>query len=114
MNWVALNDESLLEEINQRSFDPSVKGILIFKHSTRCATSSMALNRLERNWNLSADLFPNYFLDLIRYQSISAKIAQVYNVTHESPQVLVIKNGKCIYTVSHSGINFAELSELPV
>ncbi len=112
MDWLPLIAEDQLEEINQRSFDPLIKGVLLFKHSTRCSISSMILSRLERNWDLASDLFPTYFLDLLKHQSLSNKIAGMYNVRHESPQVLVIKNGKCIYTASHSDISFADIRDL--
>lgn len=112
MDWLPLVTNDQLEEINQRSFDPSLKGVMIFKHSTRCSTSSMALNKLERNWDLSNTVFPIYFLDLLKFPSLSSTIAMSYNIRHESPQVLVIRNGKCIYTASHSSIRFDEIKDL--
>ena len=105
MDWLNLSAESQLEEIKQKSFDPSVVGVLLFKHSIRCSISSMSLNRLERNWHFSNKTFPAFHLDLLKYPSVSSKIAELFNVQHESPQVLIIKNGKCIYTASHSDIN---------
>lgn len=112
MDWLPIISEDQLEEINQKSFDSHIKGVLIYKHSTRCSTSSMVLNRLERKWDLSDNIFPTYFLDLIRYRQISNQIAHKYSVEHESPQVLVIKDGKCIFTASHSDINVEDIKEL--
>ena len=105
MDWINITTESQLEEITSLSFSTSITGILLFKHSTRCSISSMALNRLERAWTESVERVPAYFLDLITYRAISKKIALLYDVPHESPQVLVIKNDKCIYSASHSEIN---------
>lgn len=105
MDWINITTESQLEEITTLSFSPSIKGVLLFKHSTRCSISAMALNRLERAWAESIEKVPIYFLDLITHRDISQKIAQLYNVPHESPQILILKNGKCIYTASHSEIN---------
>lgn len=104
MNWVSLTTEKQLEEIDKLSYSPEIKGILLFKHSTRCSISSMALSRLERNLKVS-NILPIYLLNLLDYRSVSQHIAEHYQITHESPQVLVIKNGKCIYTASHSEIN---------
>ena len=112
MNWLMLTDEKQLAELDQLSYDVEKKGILLFKHSTICSTSSMALNRLERNWNISSEILPAYFLDLLNYRSISAEIAAKYAIRHESPQVLIIKNGKCIYTTSHSGISFDNIKNV--
>ena len=104
MNWIPLQNEKQLNEIVANSNTiPQV----IFKHSTRCSLSSIAKNRLERNEAPKGVNF--YFLDLIRHRNISNKIASLFGVIHESPQVLVINNGKCIYNESHSGIVFDEV-----
>jgi bacillithiol system protein YtxJ len=107
MNWNKLNDISDLDAINNLSKE---KKILLFKHSTRCSISSAALNRLERNWKEedSQKLIP-YYLDLLNFRDVSNAIAQIYGVEHQSPQVLVIKDGKCIYTETHYGISYEDL-----
>lgn len=86
--------------------------ILIFKHSTRCGISSMAKNRLERSWNEKDSVrVQPYLLDLIRYRSVSDAVESEFNVMHQSPQVLIITNGQCIYEASHLGINYEDLME---
>ena len=107
MNWLALNEEKELESIKSLS---DTKPVVIFKHSTRCSISASALNRLERNWieNEMEGIKP-YYLDLISYRPISAKIEAEFSVHHESPQVLIIKNGKCIYHASHIEINYNDI-----
>ena len=82
---------------------------VIFKHSTRCATSSMVKSRLEKSESPSNTDF--YYLDLLRYRSLSNQIAEDFAVYHESPQVLLIKNTSCVYEESHFGIDMAELAE---
>ena len=107
MNWIALTSEDQLTQIRERSEErPQV----IFKHSTRCSISSVAKGRLERSKVPPGADF--YYLDLIGYRSISNKIAEVFNIHHESPQVLVIKNGECIYDDSHMGINMADIENV--
>jgi bacillithiol system protein YtxJ len=106
MKWIPLTSEDQLIEIRERSATlPQV----IFKHSTRCSTSSMVLNRLERSDAPASVDF--YFLDLLTHRNISNKIAEEFSVYHESPQVLLIKNGECIYDESHMGIRMDELVE---
>lgn len=109
MNWLMLTDEKQLAELHQLSYDVGNKGVLLFKHSTRCSISDIALNRLERNWDISSEYLPAYYLDLLKYRSISDKIVSKYGIPHESPQVLIIKNGKCVYTNSHSEISFVDI-----
>ena len=109
MNWLPLIAEEQLMEIDLLSERNDIKAVIIFKHSTRCAVSSLALNRLERSWDQMDDKISVYFLDLIQFREISDKIAEKYSVRHESPQILVIKNGKCIYNASHSDITVPDI-----
>jgi len=67
----------------------------------------MAKNRLEKN--LAPAEIDFYFLDLIKYRPISNKIAKDFKVYHQSPQILVIKNGECMYHESHSGIGMDDI-----
>jgi len=106
MNWIPLTSESQLQEIIDLSKNtPQV----IFKHSTRCSISSMALNRMEQaNQPANIDF---YYLDLIQYRPISQQIAEIFSVYHESPQILLIKDGNCTYSETHMGISMDELIE---
>lgn len=106
MNWISLTEEHQLALIKELS---KQKPQVIFKHSTRCSISGMAKNRLERSEAPENADF--YYLDLIQYRHLSQKIADEFGVYHESPQVLVIKNGDCIYDESHSGISMDEIIE---
>jgi bacillithiol system protein YtxJ len=104
MNWIPLENEHQLDEIIHKSTD---KPQVIFKHSTRCSISSMAKNRLDKKQ--APEGLDFYYLDLIRHRNISNRIASEFNVVHQSPQVLVINNGKCVYDESHSGIMMEEI-----
>ena len=106
MNWIELTDEQQLDRINEES---AKQPVIIFKHSTRCNISAMAKNRLERETAPDTALF--YYLDLIKYRSLSNKIAEVYKVHHESPQVLLIKNGECTYEETHNGISMPDIAD---
>ena len=106
MDWIELTSESQLTEIKEHS---KIKPQLIFKHSTRCSISGVAKNRLEKS--TPPENVDFYFLDLIKHRDISNKIAEEFAVFHESPQVLLIKNGECVYDESHSGIRMDEIAE---
>jgi bacillithiol system protein YtxJ len=111
MNWNKLESESDLFDLIHNSTTNLDKYFLIFKHSTRCPVSAMSLNRIEKNWsNLKLPIIP-YFLDLIKYRAISNKVEDVFEVKHESPQVLLIKNGKCIYNQSHHLISIDDINK---
>lgn len=104
MNWIPLQNEDQLEEIVLNSNN---KPQVIFKHSTRCSVSSMAKNRLDKKDQPEGIDF--YFLDLIKNRKISNKIAEDFNVQHQSPQILIINHGKCVYDESHSGITMEDI-----
>lgn len=105
--WIALESEEQLTAVQSQSFEQPV---VIFKHSTRCSTSSMIKSRLERSDAPEGIAF--YYLDLIRYRSVSNRVAEMFGVEHESPQVLLIRDGKCVYDESHMAIRMEELAEM--
>lgn len=107
MNWTALDSVNQLDEIKQQ---PGYS--IIFKHSTRCSISMMAKRRFELDWEQLPENLPLYFLDLIKHRDISNKIAEEFQVHHESPQLLLIKNGECILDQSHGGISVEETLEM--
>ena len=82
---------------------------MIFKHSTRCSISAVAMQRLKRG--MVPGEFDFYYLDLISYRSLSNQVADQFDVTHESPQILVIRNGECVYDESHMSISADEIIE---
>jgi bacillithiol system protein YtxJ len=99
MQWTSLTTEEQLTALVEKSFQqPQV----IFKHSTRCAVSSTIKSRLEKSVAPAGIDF--HYLDLIAYRSLSNKIAEQLHVYHESPQVLLIKNGECIFDESHLSV----------
>lgn len=107
MNWESLADIRQIEEIKNLSNEIPV---LIYKHSSRCSTSSMVLSRLERSWKVEhVKVFKPFFLDLITYRNISDTIAYTFDVEHESPQILLIEKGNSIYHRSHFEINYQNI-----
>lgn len=106
MNWIPLNSLTQITEIKaQTGFN------VIFKHSTRCSISLMAKKNFELDWEAIPENTQLYFLDLINHRDISASIAETFQVHHESPQVLLIKDGECILDASHSDISAEEIAE---
>jgi bacillithiol system protein YtxJ len=106
--WIALEREEQVEEIAEISANTPV---LIFKHSTTCGISRMALKQFEKEYDLDKKQIEPYFLDLKQYKSLSNLVASHFGVQHESPQVLLIKNGNAVYNESHGGINVGAVKE---
>lgn len=109
INWSSLTRQDQIQEIIEES---KQKPVIIFKHSTSCSISATAKTRLERQWDESslAEIKP-YFLDLLTYRPISNQVASTFGVMHESPQLLLIRNGKCQYDASHLGIRLDEVKK---
>ncbi len=100
--WMQLTSVDQMKKAIELS---SEKPILFFKHSTRCNISAMALNGFQQRWEGTPEDISIYYLDLISYRDVSNAIAEETGVTHQSPQVLVIKNQEVVYVASHSGID---------
>ncbi|MBY0542402.1 MAG: bacillithiol system redox-active protein YtxJ [Sphingobacteriaceae bacterium] len=106
MEWINITDINQINDIKQ------AKGYsVIFKHSTRCSVSLMAKRGFEADWDAIPANTSLYFLDLINHRDISAAIAEIFQVHHESPQTLLIKDGECILDSSHSDISAEEIAE---
>jgi bacillithiol system protein YtxJ len=101
-DWVHLSE---VEQLNELITESSSIPIVIYKHSSRCGLSFMTENKLEEGWEMLQPKVRLYFLDLIRYREISTAVAERFNVRHQSPQILIIKNGNCVYNTSHHEIN---------
>lgn len=109
MNWSELTSVDQLKNISEESHQHPV---IIFKHSTRCSISRASLDRLERNWKTEElPTAKTYFLDLLNYRDVSNAIAATFQVEHESPQLIVLKNGKPVYFKSHFDIDYTKLKD---
>ena len=105
INWIPLTELQQLDETKTVSHDNLV---VIFKHSTRCSISRMALKQFEIEYDLE-DKVTLYFLDLLNFRSISNAVSEEFQIEHQSPQIIGIKNGKAIFNASHSAIDAQKL-----
>lgn len=105
--WRKLTDLGLLNEIVELSNE---KPVLIFKHSTRCSISRYSLKQFENDFELEDRIIP-YYLDLLNHRDISNAIADRFGVFHQSPQIIVIKDGKAIFDTSHESIDARKLEQ---
>ncbi len=107
-NWVALKEKNQLDELLESS---KTTPVLLFKHSTRCSISTMALNRLNQglNWSLKCNFS---YLDLLSFRILSNQIANISKVEHQSPQAILIHKNNVLYSESHGAINANEINEL--
>ena len=107
IDWNPLTDLRQLEELVDLSNKTLV---VIFKHSTRCGISMMVLRQFENEFHYGDEVML-YYLDLLQHREISNAVADRFGVEHESPQIIVIKNGEATYNASHESIAAADLKD---
>ncbi len=107
MNWINLNSKEVVDQIID--VESESRTCIIFKHSTSCSISGMAHYRLSDDWDKRLDDTSFYYLDLLAYRDVSNYIAEKLQVHHESPQVIIVKNGETSYDVSHLDIQVADI-----
>ena len=105
-DWKRLEE---MGQLNQIDKDSENKPIVLLKHSTSCGISAMIKYQLEKDWDFKPAEIDFYYLDLLAFRSISNQIAERYNVIHQSPQIIVIKNGRAVYNTSHHMISINNL-----
>ena len=106
LDWIELTNESQLPSLIVKS---SVKPVLIFKYSTRCGVSRMALKSFEKNYDIDSSKVALYFLDLLKFRKLSNEISSKLNIIHQSPQVIVVKDKKVVYHDSHYEISVSSI-----
>ncbi|KAA5822286.1 bacillithiol system redox-active protein YtxJ [Algibacter amylolyticus] len=105
--WIALSELSQLDAISEKS---KTKTQVVFKHSTRCGISRMVMKQFVEAYGLTETDLDLYYLDLLSYRDVSNEVGYKFQVMHESPQILVIKNGVAVAHASHGAINELDLS----
>ena len=105
--WKTIRSEEDLENAVKQSYENRVA---IFKHSTSCFISKTVLKNFEKEIENSGEQNVSfYFLDLLAFRSISNKIAEDFAIRHESPQLIVLENGKAINNASHQDISLSQI-----
>jgi bacillithiol system protein YtxJ len=101
VNWIPLKSLEQLEEVNTIS---TTETVLIFKHSTRCGISRMVIKLFEKQFDASMSDLKVYYLDLLNYRELSNEVGYTYQILHQSPQLLVVKNSIVVEHASHYDI----------
>ena len=100
-----------MEQFDEIDLISQTKPVVLFKHSTRCSISRMALKQFDAEFNYPEEKINWYLLDLLNHRDLSNEIASKYNVVHQSPQIVVIRNGKAVFNESHDSISAEDLKQ---
>ena len=109
VEWIPLTSVGQLKEVTVASKEGYAG---IFKHSTRCSISRSVAKRFEQNYPADLTNLKMYYLDLLNYREISNEITAQFQVMHQSPQFILIKNGKAILNASHYDIAQIDLPNI--
>ena len=101
IKWIELDSYSDINHNNDF--------IVLFKHSNKCIISRMVLKQFEFQYDYNISNVKYYLIDVIKNREVSNEIAYIYNINHESPQLIVIKNGELVHNSSHSDISFSNI-----
>ena len=108
MNW---KDLTSISDLNDTISSSENGLVVLFKHSTRCSISRMALKMLEMGWDSSLESVDAYYLDLLNHRDVSNSIAEQLSIEHQSPQLLVLHQGKVLGVSNHSDISAEEVKK---
>ena len=104
--WKHLETSDELRDLVDQSHG---KPAVIYKHSSRCGTSFFVRKRLEMDWSFKDGEIDIYFLDLIKHRELSDEVSRTFGVRHESPQILVIRDGEAVFDTSHGGVSVSAI-----
>ena len=85
--------------------------VMVFKHSTACPVSWSAHRQVQKFMESHPE-YPLYIVPVIQERSASNSIAQMTSVRHESPQVILLKDGSVVAAISHGEITASQLERL--
>ena len=108
VNWIPFNSLEQIKTIKELSKSET---ILVFKHSTRCGISSMVIKRFENLFDSSMNNIKVYYLDLLNFRAISDEVGYSFQVQHQSPQLLIIRNEVAVLNVSHYDITTVNIQK---
>ena len=107
LTWIPLTSLAQLDTIKEQS---KTEAVFMFKHSTRCGISKMVIKQFENLFLEEHQNLKVYYLDLLNHRDISAEIGAMFQVMHQSPQLIVVKNEVSVHHASHSDITEINLS----
>lgn len=107
LNWLPLTSLEQLDTIKEES---NTTAVLIFKHSTRCGISRMVIKQFEKLFTEEHTNLKVYYLDLLNYRNISDEVGYKFQIMHQSPQLIVVRNGVSVHDAAHYDITETNLS----
>lgn len=106
--WELIEDQQFAKALKASADKP----VLVFKHSTQCPISGVAYRRMAKYLEEAGDDAPPiYFVKVIERRPVSQGIAKKLDVKHESPQLILLKGEKALWSTSHHAITSEALTK---
>jgi monothiol bacilliredoxin len=109
--------KSLIPLVDVQSLDAAIaesreRPVLLFKHSRYCGISCEALDELHAHIDARADGAITYRMITVQtHRPVSDAAAQKLGIRHETPQAILLRDGKAIWNASHFRITATQLAE---
>ncbi|MBI4559561.1 MAG: bacillithiol system redox-active protein YtxJ [Candidatus Hydrogenedentes bacterium] len=101
-----------VEQFEAALVDSDAQRVFVFKHSTACPVSAVAYEQVQRyETAASSDSPPVYLVKVIEARPVSNEIAKRLAVTHQSPQLILVKGRKAVWSATHFGIQQRAIEE---
>jgi bacillithiol system protein YtxJ len=86
--------------------------VLLFKHSYTCGVSAEALDELRLHIDEATSASIQYAMVTVQtHRDVSNAVSQRLGVRHETPQAILVRDGRVVWTASHFRVNAAELQK---
>ncbi len=105
-NWNVLTEEEELQGVMEASHN---RLQLVYKHSFTCGICHMTLENIEDSFDELEEQADMHFVDVKNARPVSNLLADKLDVRHESPQVIIIREGKAVWDESHHAIKGEEI-----
>ena len=96
-----IDDHTALENLLT---DSTKKPVIVFKHSNACSISARAYREMEKVDDVN-------ILEVQSAREVSRELASLTGVRHETPQVIVLRDGKAVWNASHFDVTAASVIE---
>jgi bacillithiol system protein YtxJ len=100
-----------IDELDRLISDSAARPVLLFKHSYSCGISAEALDELIAHLSDEARDVRYAMVTVQTHRDVSNAVSTRLGVRHETPQALLVRNGRVVWSASHFRVNAIELDK---
>jgi bacillithiol system protein YtxJ len=103
-----------IHELDEALDKSHQRPLLLFKHSHSCGISAEALDELRSHidTHVHTEAVEYAMVTVQTHRDLSNKIAERLGVRHETPQAILVRGGRAVWSASHFRVNADELKKV--